>query len=45
MPAEQSGSAGLACWVGRESAEELLGRADKALYDAKLSGRDRTVVA
>jgi diguanylate cyclase (GGDEF)-like protein len=45
MPAEQSCSAGLACWDGRESAEELLGRADKALYDAKLSGRDRTVVA
>ena len=44
-PADQSCSAGLACWDGRESAEALLGRADKALYDAKQSGRDRTVVA
>jgi len=44
-PAGQSCSAGLACWDERESAEALLGRADKALYDAKQSGRDRTVVA
>ena len=44
-PAGQSCSAGLACWDGRESADALLGRADKALYDAKQSGRDRTVVA
>jgi diguanylate cyclase (GGDEF)-like protein/PAS domain S-box-containing protein len=44
-PADQSCSAGLACWDGRESADALLGRADKALYDAKQSGRDRTVVA
>ena len=44
-PAGQSCSAGLACWDGRESPEALLGRADKALYDAKQSGRDRTIVA
>jgi diguanylate cyclase (GGDEF)-like protein/PAS domain S-box-containing protein len=44
-PAEQSCSAGLACWDGSESADRLLGRADSALYDAKQAGRDRTVVA
>ncbi|HET6831864.1 MAG TPA: diguanylate cyclase [Solirubrobacterales bacterium] len=44
-PAEQSCSAGLACWDGGESADQLLGRADSALYDAKQSGRNRTVVA
>jgi diguanylate cyclase (GGDEF)-like protein/PAS domain S-box-containing protein len=44
-PAEQSCSAGLACWDGTETADQLLGRADSALYDAKQSGRDRTVVA
>jgi diguanylate cyclase (GGDEF)-like protein/PAS domain S-box-containing protein len=43
--AEQSCSAGLACWDGSESAERLLGRADSALYEAKQAGRDRTVVA
>ncbi len=44
-PAGQSCSAGLACWDGSESAEQLLGRADTALYDAKHTGRDRIVVA
>jgi diguanylate cyclase (GGDEF)-like protein/PAS domain S-box-containing protein len=44
-PAEQSCSAGLACWDGAESADHLLGRADSALYDAKQAGRNRTVVA
>jgi diguanylate cyclase len=38
-------SAGVACWNGRESAEELVGRADAALYEAKRSGRDRLVTA
>lgn len=28
-------SAGAACWDGRESADELLARADRAMYDAK----------
>ena len=28
-------SAGIACWDGRESAERLLTRADKAMYEAK----------
>lgn len=44
-PAGQSCSAGLACWDGVESADQLLGRADSALYDAKQAGRNRTVVA
>jgi diguanylate cyclase (GGDEF)-like protein len=45
MPSGQTVSAGLACWNGRESAEELVGRADAALYEAKRSGRDRLVTA
>ena len=44
-PAGQSCSAGLAAWDGVESADDLLGRADDALYEAKQTGRDRTVVA
>ena len=40
MPSGQTVSAGVACWNGRESAEELVGRA-AALYEAKRSGRDR----
>lgn len=42
-PAEQTASAGLVRWDGEESAEHLFGRADKALYAAKESGRDRIV--
>jgi diguanylate cyclase (GGDEF)-like protein len=45
MPADQTVSAGVACWNGRESAEELVGRADAALYEAKRTGRDRLVTA
>ena len=45
MPSEQTVSAGVACWNGRESAEELVGRADAALYEAKRTGRDRLVSA
>jgi diguanylate cyclase (GGDEF)-like protein len=41
----QTCSAGVAFWDRRESAAELLARADAALYDAKVSGRDRTKLA
>jgi diguanylate cyclase (GGDEF)-like protein/PAS domain S-box-containing protein len=40
-PMGQSCSAGLACWDYTESIDDLLGRADKALYLAKASGRNR----
>jgi diguanylate cyclase (GGDEF)-like protein len=45
MPSGQTVSAGVACWNGRESVEELVGRADAALYEAKRTGRDRLVTA
>jgi diguanylate cyclase (GGDEF)-like protein/PAS domain S-box-containing protein len=39
-PAGQTVSAGIAAWAGSESAESLLRRADRALYEAKRAGRD-----
>jgi len=45
MPGDQTVSAGVVCWNGRESAEELVGRADAALYEAKRMGRDCLVAA
>jgi diguanylate cyclase (GGDEF)-like protein/PAS domain S-box-containing protein len=42
-PDQQTCSAGLACWNGAEAAEDLIGRADTALYRAKAAGRDRLV--
>jgi diguanylate cyclase (GGDEF)-like protein len=42
---DQSVSIGLARWDGRERGEELVCRADRALYDAKRAGRDRVVLA
>jgi diguanylate cyclase (GGDEF)-like protein len=45
MPAPQTCSAGAAQWDGSESAVELVARADRALYDAKRAGRDRTTTA
>lgn len=41
----QTCSIGYATWDGVESPEHLLARADAALYDAKLAGRDRSVAA
>ena len=45
MPEAQTVSAGVACWDASESAEELVGRADAALYSAKRAGRDRLVTS
>ena len=44
-PMEQSCSAGLACWDCTESIDELLSRADQALYLAKAGGRDQLAEA
>jgi diguanylate cyclase (GGDEF)-like protein/PAS domain S-box-containing protein len=44
-PEGQTCSAGLARWVPGESVDDLVARADKALYEAKESGRDRLVAA
>jgi len=41
----QTCSAGLACWDFAESIDDLLGRADKALYLAKASGRNQLAEA
>ena len=45
VPLGQTASAGVALWDGEESAEELLARADAALYEAKGAGRARALVA
>jgi diguanylate cyclase (GGDEF)-like protein len=44
-PGRQSFSAGVAEWDGQEDPERLVGRADRALYEAKHAGRDRIVEA
>jgi diguanylate cyclase (GGDEF)-like protein len=43
-PKEQTFSAGLVSWDGQEISDELVARADRALYAAKAAGRDRIVV-
>jgi diguanylate cyclase (GGDEF)-like protein len=45
MPAGATCSVGVAAWDGAEAAQQLLARADAALYAAKAAGRDRTVMA
>jgi PAS domain S-box-containing protein len=44
-PQPLSCSAGIARWDGRQSLQELVKTADAALYAAKATGRDRTVLA
>ena len=44
-PDRQTFSAGIAEWDGQEGPERLVGRADRALYEAKHAGRDRIIVA
>ncbi|WP_051324927.1 diguanylate cyclase domain-containing protein [Candidatus Solirubrobacter pratensis] len=45
VPLGQTASAGIAVWDGAETAEQLLARADSALYSAKGAGRARAVTA
>lgn len=45
IPPGCSCSAGIAYWDGNESAEDLLARADAALYEAKRAGRNTAVTA
>jgi diguanylate cyclase (GGDEF)-like protein/PAS domain S-box-containing protein len=44
-PGGQTCSAGLAVWRPGETVDDLVGRADQALYKAKESGRDRLISA
>jgi diguanylate cyclase (GGDEF)-like protein len=44
-PDGQTFSAGIAEWDGQEGPERLVGRADRALYEAKHAGRDQIIAA
>jgi diguanylate cyclase (GGDEF)-like protein len=44
-PDRQTCSVGVATWDRTESADQLIGRADAALYAAKRAGRDRVVAS
>jgi diguanylate cyclase (GGDEF)-like protein len=43
VPGDETVSAGIAQWDGSETVAELIGRADRALYEAKRTGRDRVM--
>jgi diguanylate cyclase (GGDEF)-like protein len=43
VPRDETTSAGIAEWDRSESGTELVARADRALYEAKRTGRDRAV--
>ena len=45
VPMGETVSAGLAEWGDGETGQQLMARADLALYEAKRTGRDRTVMA
>ncbi len=45
VPRSRTASVGIATWDRSETAEQLVARADVALYEAKARGRDRTIVA
>lgn len=45
VPKGQTCSAGIACWDGHEHTDDLIARADTALYKAKRTGRDTIIVA
>jgi predicted signal transduction protein with EAL and GGDEF domain len=44
-PLAQTFSAGVALWRGDETADQLVARADKALYQAKQAGRNQVLPA
>ena len=44
-PGGQTFSGGVAAWDGDETSDELVARADSALYAAKAAGRDRVIIA
>ncbi len=43
-PGQNTVSAGIAVWNGLETCDELIDRADAALYEAKAQGRDRAAL-